>query len=235
MTEIWSYLRQGELLWLTATLLAYLCGDRLFRLSGRSPLVNPVLVAIVILGAALILSGTRYDTYFEGAQFVHFMLGPATVSLAVPLWANRTRVGRVMLPMGAALLVGSMVALLSALGMGMALGLDRTALVSLASKSVTAPVAIGITEELGGAPTLTAVLVILTGIIGAIVVTPLFNLARLTDWRARGFSAGVASHGIGTARAFQVNETAGTFSGIGMGLNAVLTAILAPIVIRLIL
>ncbi|PZX19076.1 putative murein hydrolase (TIGR00659 family) [Palleronia aestuarii] len=235
MIEIWSYLRQEELLWLSATLVAYLCGTRLFELSGRSPLVNPVLVAIILLGATLILSGTSYATYFEGAQFVHFMLGPATVSLAVPLWVNRKRVGRVLLPMAAALVVGSMVALLSAVAMGMAIGLDRISLISLASKSVTAPVAIGITEELGGAPTLTAILVILTGIAGAIMVTPLLNLARLTDWRARGFSAGVAAHGIGTARAFQVNETAGTFSGIGMGLNAVLTALVAPLIVRLIL
>ncbi len=235
MIEIWSYLRQGELLWLTATLIAYLCGDRLFALSGRNPLVNPVAIAILLLGATLILSGTSYETYFEGAQFVHFMLGPATVALAVPLWSNRARVRRVLLPMGAALLVGSSVAMGSALAMGMALGLDRTELVSLAAKSATAPVAIGITEELGGAPTLTAVLVILTGIVGAVVVTPLLTFARMTDWRARGFAVGVAAHGIGTARAFQVNETAGTFSGIGMGVNAVLTAILAPIVVRLFL
>lgn len=233
MTEIWSYLRQGELLWLTATLIAYLAGNRLFVLAGRNPAVNPVLVAILLLGATLLWSGTTYETYFEGAQFVHFMLGPATVALAVPLWANRMRVARVLVPMAAALVVGSVVALGSALAMGMALGLDRVSLVSLASKSATAPVAIGITEELGGSPTLTAVLVILTGIVGAIIVTPLLNLARARDWRGRGFAAGVAAHGLGTARAFQVNETAGTFSGIGMGLNAVLTAILAPLVVRL--
>ena len=86
-----------------------------------------------------------------------------------------------------------------------------------------------VSERIGGAPALTAVLVILTGVIGAIVATPLLNLLRIRDWRARGFAVGVAAHGIGTARAFQVNQTAGAFSGIGMGLNAILTAILAPL------
>ena len=93
--------------------------------------------------------------------------------------------------------------------------------------------AIGITESLGGLPTLTAALVILTGIIGAVTVTPLMNALGITDWRARGFAVGTAAHGIGTARAFQVNQTAGAFAGIGMGLNALLTALIAPYVLSL--
>ena len=97
----------------------------------------------------------------------------------------------------------------------------------------TAPVALGISDRLGGSPTLTAVLVILTGIIGAIFATPLLNALRIRDWRARGFATGVAAHGIGTARAFQVNPTAGAFAGLGMGLNAVLTAFLAPLLLGL--
>jgi len=112
-------------------------------------------------------------------------------------------------------------------------GIGGPVLASLAPKSTTAPVAIGIAERIGGQPTLTAALVLMTGIFGAIIVTPLLNALRIRDWRARGFSVGVAAHGIGTARAFQVNETAGAFSGIGMGLNAVLTAIIAPLALRL--
>ena len=87
----------------------------------------------------------------------------------------------------------------------------------------------GVSERIGGAPALTAVMVLVTGVLGAMVATPLLNLMRIRDWRARGFAVGVAAHGIGTARAFQVNETAGAFSGIGMGLNAILTAVLAPL------
>jgi predicted murein hydrolase (TIGR00659 family) len=227
--DIWSYLAQEPLLWLTATLVAYALGDAAFRAAGRRPIVNPVLVAVAILALALHLTATPYATYFEGAQFVHFMLGPATVALAVPLHANLGRVRRVILPMAAALLAASVVAMVSAVVIAGLLGVRGETLLSLVPKSATAPVALGVAESIGGSPTLTAVLVILTGIIGAVVATPLLNALGLRDWRARGFAVGVASHGIGTARAFQLNDTAGAFAGIGMGLNALLTAILAPL------
>ena len=230
---IWSYLAEGQLLWLAATLAAYLAGDWLFRRAGRQSWANPVMLAVLMLAVLLWLTGTGYATYFEGAQFVHFMLGPATVALALPLYDNLPRVRRAALPMLAGLLAGSGVAVISALAIARAFGIEGPVLASLAPKSTTAPVAIGIAEALGGQPTLTAALVLLTGIFGAIVVTPLLNALKIRDWRARGFSVGVAAHGIGTARAFQVNETAGAFSGIGMGMNAVLTAVIAPLALRL--
>lgn len=230
---IWSYLAQGPLLWLTATLLAYLAGDAVSRGLGRASWANPVLVAVALLAALLAVTGTDYKTYFEGAQFVHFMLGPATVALALPLYDNLPRIRRAALPMAAGLVAGSGVAVVSALLIAQAFDIPGPVLASLAPKSTTAPVAIGIAERLGGQPTLTAALVLLTGIFGAITVTPLLNALRIRDWRARGFAVGVAAHGIGTARAFQVNATAGAFSGIGMGLNAVLTAVIAPLVLRL--
>lgn len=232
-TEIWSYLAEGPLLWLTATLLAYALGDAAFRASGRKPYVNAVLIAVLLLASLLWLTGTPYATYFEGAQFVHFLLGPATVALALPLWDNLGHVRRAALPLLAALLAGSLTAVGSALAIASALGIKGEVLASLAPKSATAPVALGISAQLGGSPTLTAVLVILTGIIGAICTTPLLNALRIRDWRARGFATGVAAHGIGTARAFQVHPTAGAFAGLGMGLNAVLTAFLAPLVLSL--
>jgi predicted murein hydrolase (TIGR00659 family) len=232
-TEIWSYLSRGPLLWLTATLAAYLLGDAAFRAAGRPPIVNPVLIAVALLAGLLWLTATPYATYFEGAQFVHFLLGPATVALAVPLAENLPRVRRAALPIACALLAGSLTAVTSALAIAHAFGVTGEALASLAPKSATAPVAIGISESLGGSPTLTAVLVILTGIIGAVLATPLLNLLGLKDWRARGFAVGVAAHGIGTARAFQVNPTAGAFAGLGMGLNAVVTALIAPWVLGL--
>lgn len=232
VAEIWSYLAQGPLLWLTATLIAYLVGDAAFRRSDHRPIVNPVLIAVVLLAALLLVTGTPYATYFEGAQFVHFMLGPATVALAVPLYANRSRIAEAALPMVAALLAGSVTAIVSALAIARGLGVSGETLASLAPKSATAPVALGVSESIGGSPTLTAVLVILTGITGAVIATPLLNLLRIRDPRARGFATGTAAHGIGTARAFQVSETAGAFSGIGMGLNALLTALIAPVIIQ---
>ncbi|MDD7970043.1 LrgB family protein [Roseinatronobacter alkalisoli] len=226
--EIWSYLAETPLIWLSATLIAYLAGDYLAQRAGRAPLVNPVLVAVVLLAALLWVTDTSYATYFEGAQFVHFLLGPATVALAVPLWLNWPTVRRAVLPIVAALLAGSGMAVLSALAIGHAMGLSPELLATLAPKGTTAPVALGISQNLGGSPTLTAVLVILTGMIGAVVITPMMNMMGIRDWRARGFAVGVAAHGIGTARAFQVNPQAGAFAGIGMGLNAMLTALLAP-------
>ena len=233
--EIWSYLAAGPLVWLTLTLVAYVAADALSAATGRAPLANSVLIAVILLALTLWVTGTPYPVYFEGAQFVHFLLGPATVALAVPLYQQRRRIRRAALPVLAGLAAGSVVAIVSALWIAAALGVDGEVLAALAPKSTTAPVAIGIAESLGGSPTLAAVLVLLTGIVGAVMVTPLFNALGITDWRARGLAVGVAAHGIGTARAFQVHPTAGAFAGIGMGLNAILTALLAPLVLRLFL
>jgi len=233
--EIWSYLAQGPLLWLTLTLVAYVIADLFAGKAGRPPLANTVLISVVLLALMLWATGTSYETYFEGAQFVHFLLGPATVALAVPLHAQGARLKRAVLPVLAGVLVGSLVAVTSALAIARALGVDAETLASLAPKSTTAPVAIGIAQSLGGSPTLAAVLVILTGITGALIATPLLNALRLRDWRARGLAVGTAAHGIGTARALQVHPTAGAFAGIGMGLNAIVTALLAPVVLRLFL
>lgn len=231
-SEIWIYLAEGPLLWLAATLIAYTIGDGLAQASGRKPWVNPVLIAALLLAVLLEGTGTAYATYFEGAQFVHFLLGPATVALALPLSDNIGQLRRAALPALVALATGSLTAMISALAIARAFGITGETLLSLAPKSATAPVAIGISEAIGGSPTLTAVLVILTGVIGAIVATPLLNLLRIRDWRARGFAVGVAAHGIGTARAFQVNPVAGAFAGLGMGMNAVMTALAAPYVLR---
>ena len=233
LASFWSYLSEGPLLWLGLTLLAYAIGDAAYRRSGRKPYVNTVLVAVVILAGILWATETPYSTYFEGAQFVHFLLGPATVALSLPLFDNLGRLKRAVLPVLAALVVGSVVAAGSAVAIAAALGVGPTEIASLAPKSATAPVAIGIAEKIGGAPTLTAVLVILTGITGAIVATPLLNALGIRDWRARGLAVGIASHGIGTARAFQVNPTAGAFAGLGMALNAVATAFIAPYLLSL--
>jgi putative effector of murein hydrolase len=231
--EIWTYLSQGPLLWLAATLAAYAIGDVAFRASGRSPLCNAVPIAVAILALLLWTTATPYATYFGGAQFVHFLLGPATVALALPLYEARAHLRRAALPLIAALLAGSLTAMVATLATARAFGVTGETLASLAAKSTTAPVAIGIAEAVGGSATLTAVLVILTGVTGALVATPLLNALGLTDWRARGFAVGVAAHGLGTARAMQVHPLAGAFAGLGMGMNAVLTAILAPLILNL--
>lgn len=231
--EVWVYLSQTPLVWLTATLVAYVLADAVSQKLNRHPLVNPVVIAAGILIVVLKVTDTNFRTYFEGAQFVHFLLGPATVALAVPLFRNLPKVTSRIVPVLAALFAGSVTAILSALAIGWALGLPTDILVSLAPKSVTTPIAMGISEQLGGIPTLTAVLVIATGVAGAMMVTPLMNALRIRDYAARGFAVGIASHGIGTARAFQIDPIAGTFAGIAMALNGALTALLVPLIIRL--
>ncbi|MGX1317356.1 putative murein hydrolase (TIGR00659 family) [Bradyrhizobium sp. USDA 377] len=230
--SLWVYLSQSPLLWLTVTLLVYASTDAVSLATRRHPLANPVLHATWIIGAFLLLTGTSYTTYFAGAQFVHFLLGPATVALAVPLYENRKRVVTSIVPMLVALIAGSVTAVSVVLLAELA-GLPRDVVLSLAPKSVTAGVAMGIAESLHADPSLAAVAVILTGIMGAIIVTPLMNRTGITDYRARGFAAGLAAHGIGTARAFQVDEIAGVFSGIAMSLNALVTSFLVPLAITL--
>ena len=229
--RLWVYLQTTPLFWLTATLAAFFVADAIARRARRNPVVNPVLIAVALVAVLLKISGTDYQTYFNGAQFVHFLLGPATVALGVPLYRNLEMVGRNLLPMLAALVVGAAVAIVSAVGVAKALGAPKTVLISLAPKSVTAGVAMAVSESLGGLPPLTAALVIATGIFGAIVVTPMMNALRIRDYAARGFAAGLASHGIGTARAFSVDPVAGVFAGIAMGLNAVATPVLAPLIL----
>jgi len=232
--QIWVYLSTTPLLGLTVTLVAYQAGMWIYTCAGLHPLLNPVLIAVVLLVGLLMVTGTDYRTYFDGAQFVHFMLGPATVALAVPLYRQFQKVRRSFALILVAILCGSATAALSAIGVAWTLGASRETLLSLAPKSVTAPIAMGIAEATGGVPSLTAVLVILTGILGAVLGTWTLNALRITDWRARGLAMGTASHGIGTARALQVNDVAGAFASLAMGLNGLATAVLLPLILGLI-
>lgn len=229
---IWVYLAREPLAALTATLLAWLAALRLQAACAGHPLANPVLFAVAILAAVLLLAGIDYRSYFEGAQFVHFLLGPATVALAVPLHRQWALVRR---SAGAAVLsvvTGGLFA--AAVGVAIALALDAApeVVASLAPRSVTTPVAMGIAERIGGLPSLTAALVIGSGITGAALGPLVLDLVRVRDMRARGLAIGTAAHGIGTARALSVSAAAGAFSGLAMGLNALASALLLPLIWR---
>ena len=230
--EIWVYLTASPLLGLTITLFAYQFAFWVFRRSGQSTWANPVLIAVFTVTLFLWVTNTPYPRYFEGAQFVHFLLGPATVALAIPLHAHWKRLRRMTIPLLVALLAGSVTAALSAMVIAKALGATPATVYSLAPKSVTTPIAMGVAEQIGGIPSLTAVLVILTGIVGAIGFPSLFRILRIRDQATQGFAVGVAAHGIGTARAFLVSEEMGAFSALAMGLNGMLTAVLLPLMLR---
>lgn len=224
--QLWTYLSTQPLLGLTVTLVAYSIGDALYRASGKSAFVNPVLIAILLVAGLLLITDTPYSLYFDGAQFVHFLLGPATVALAVPLYKNIDRLRGSWRALTVGLVAGSATAAGTAVAVGWLLGAGPAILASLAPKSVTTPIAMGLAERLGGLPSLTAVLVILTGILGATLGPFLMTRLGIRDVTARGFALGVASHGIGTARALTVSETAGAFASLAIGLNGLATALL---------
>jgi len=233
LTEIWVYLAASPLLWLTLTLVAYQLGEALFRLAGNQPLANPVLLAILVIAGILTLTHTDYATYFAGAQFVHFLLGPATVALAIPLYRNVRSLRRSLWAILAALVVGSLTAAATAIGLGWLFGASWPILMSLAPKSATTPIAMGVAERLGGLPSLTAVVVILTGVVGAAFGPWLLDRLQVRDPKARGIAIGVAAHGLGTARLLALDEVAGAFASLAMGLNGAATAILVPLLVSL--
>jgi predicted murein hydrolase (TIGR00659 family) len=226
--QIWVYLAQTPLLWLTATVGIFRLAAVLAGRFGSPPLLNPVLLSVVALVGLLLLTDTPYATYFDGAQFVHFLLGPATVALAVPLYHAERKLRRVLLPGLTALVAGAAVGVVAGVLIGRAVGLGDAALRSLAPRSITSPIAMGIAEQIGGLPSLTAVLVILTGMTGAICAKEVLDLCRFREPSVRGFAIGLASHGLGTARALQIDLETGAFAGLAMGLNGAMTALLVP-------
>ncbi|MFJ7567164.1 LrgB family protein [Herminiimonas sp. NPDC097707] len=233
LNTVWVYLAGSPLLWLTATLLAYRIANLVYEKTGRSALANPVAISVALLVLVLYVSNTPYKTYFDGAQFVHFLLGPVTVALAIPLYLQIEKLKRNWFALLAGSLIGGAAAITCAMSLAWALGASRLTILSMAPKSVTIPIAMGITEKIGGLPTLTAVMVMLTGIFGAGISHYIFKLMKISDDTTCGFALGATAHGVGTARAFQVSEEAGAFSGLAMGLSGILTALLLPFVLKL--
>jgi putative effector of murein hydrolase len=235
--QLWVYLSSTPLFGLTATLLVYVIAQAFYGRVGQAAWANPVLWSVLILAVGLTLTGTAYPTYFSGAQFIHFLLGPAVVALAWPLWLRRdvlrARFGRFAI----ASLAGGAAAAVSAAGIAWLLDLPHDVLWSMAPKSVTAPVAMGVAEKIGGIPALAAVFAVVTGMVGALSGKYLFDLLRIgtdaTGWMARGFALGTAAHGIGAARAMQVNADAGAWAALALGLQVVFASVLIPLVARM--
>ena len=234
--QLWVYLSSTPLFGLNATLVVYVLALAFYTRMGQAPWANPVLWSMVVLGLGLLATGTAYPTYFAGAQFIHFLLGPAVVALAWPLWERRAelrvRWGRFTL----ASVVGGAAAAGSAVGLAWALGLPLEVVLSLAPKSVTAPVAMGIADKIGGNASLAAVFAVVTGLVGALSGKTLFALLGIgndtTGWMARGFAMGTAAHGIGAARALQVHPDAGAWAALALGLQVVTASLLIPLVAR---
>ena len=235
--ELWVYLSATPLFGLTATLVVYVAAQAVYAKLDQAPWANPVLWTVVVLASGLLVTHVPYPTYFAGAQFIHFLLGPAVVALAWPLWLRREelrqRWGRLLI----AALAGGIAAGSSAFGLAWAFGLPIEVTLSLVPKSVTAPVAMGIAEKIGGIPALAAVFAVITGLVGALAGRYLFDALRIPTthdgWAARGFALGTSAHGIGAARALQVNADAGAYAALALGLQVVLASVLIPLVFKL--
>ena len=205
-------------LWLAVTLVAFIFGQHLYKLTQFNPLFTPIIVAVVSIIVVLLVMGVPYEQYFQGAGVIHFLLGPATVVLAVPLFEQRQKLVELWLPLTCGLLAGSVAAIVSVVAFGWLFGLSAETMISMIPKSVTTPIAMGVSEAMGGRPDLTACLVVITGIFGSIVGP------------VRGVTLGLAAHGMGTSAAFQISNRAGAFGGLAMGLSGIITAFLAPLI-----
>lgn len=231
--EFWVYLSTSPLIGITITLVAYLIAYRLYTYAQCNPILNPLVTAVALLITFLLVTNTSYEAYFEGGQFIHFLLGPATVALAVPLYKQISRLKKIWLPAAITLIMGVIISITSSVTIARLLGATVQTQLSIAPKSVTTPVAMGISEEIGGLPSLTAVLVVITGIFGSIIGIRLLKLMRIKDDSIKGIAMGLTAHGIGTASALQNSAEMGAFSGLAMALSALVTSIIAPWLISL--
>jgi predicted murein hydrolase (TIGR00659 family) len=232
--HVWVYLQTQPLLGLTATLCVWEAASFIDRKAGHSALSNPTVLSIIIMAALLLLTGTSYQSYFAGAVYINFLLGPATVALAVPMYANWPAIRENFLAIFVSLGTGSFVAAGSAMVIAHELGAPREVVISLGPKSVTTPIAMGISQNLGGIPSLTAVFVMVTAMFGTLIFSGVFRFTRVADWRARGLAAGTVAHGLATARMLTLNETAGAFGGLAIGLNGIITALALPLLVTII-
>ncbi|HSP58355.1 MAG TPA: LrgB family protein [Halomonas sp.] len=233
--QLWVYLSGNPLLSLLMTLVAFAAAVRINLALDGSSLFHPVTLSVAMLIGLLLLVDMDYATYFEGAQFIHFLLGPATVALAIPLYDHREKVRQLLWPLLLACVVGIITAVGSTLGLAALMGAKPETLLSLAPRSVTSPIAMGIAEQIGGIPSLAAGLVLLTGSIGCAAAPWIFRVLKVRDPAVQGFTLGLAAHGFGTAHAFaRIGAVAGAFSGLAMGLTGLLTAFLMPLFVRLV-
>lgn len=233
MLELWSHFQVFPVLWLVLTLVVFLCASWINAKAGKTPFLHPVLVSLSLIIVVLKLTETDYATYMKGGQYIHLLLGPAVVALAVPLYDNLATVKRLLVPLLVGCIVGAVIAASSAILIGVAFGLSDELLLTLAPKSVTSPIAIAVAEKMGGFPSLAAGLVLITGAMGCLIAPYVYRLLSIKDESVKGFVLGVGAHAMGTAFAFEYGMVAGAFGGLAMGMTGVFTAFMLPFLVPL--
>ena len=217
---------------LTLTIAVFVLASWINRRTRAHPLANPVLLSVAALIAIMVTTNMPYERYFEGAQFIHFLLGPATVALAVPMSRHIGKVRTTLLPIFVGIVAGTSAGLGVIAMLAFISSSDTALAASLATKSVTAPVAMGIAQHTGAIPSLAAIFAVLAGMTGAAFGPALLDRLGVTDPLARGLAMGTASHGQGTARMLQESEEAGAVSSLAMGVTALMMAVVMPVVAR---
>lgn len=229
-----EYITSTPLTWLLITLGAFKFGIIIYEKSNKQTLLQPIIVSYLLIMSVVLLTGTTYEEYFKGVEIIHFFLGPATVALALPLYNNLKYIQSLFFPIMITLVVAGVFSILIAVGLLWILGAELPTILSMTTKSITAPIAIITSEQIGAIPSLAVGFVIITGIIGALLGTSIFKMLNIKHDTSKGFALGLISHGIGTARALEISEKAAAFSALAMGLGGILTAVFLPLIIQFI-
>ena len=215
------------------TLLAFKFGQWCYKKSHQNPFFQPMIVGLFSVFLTLLVLELSFDQYFATAQPLHLMLGPVTVALAVPLYENVQRIRAMLTPILMTVVLASVLTVSITISIAWLMGVGQTTLLSLLTKSITTPIAMAVSTEIGGIPSLAAVFVIYTGIIGVIIGPSLLNKMRVTDKRIRGITMGISAHAIGTARAIEEDRETGAFSALAMGMTGFITAFVLPLIVML--
>ncbi len=218
---------------LAVTFVFYIGAQQLQRRTGVM-LINPILVSIAAIICFLMLLDIDYDTYQEGGAYIDFWLKPAVVALGLPLYRQLPTIRKQLLPLLVSELCGCVAGIVSVVAIAKLFGASHEVIMSLAPKAVTTPIAMEVSAAVGGIPSLTAAVVVCTGIFGGIAGFRIIRLSRIKSPIAQGLSMGTAAHAVGTAAAMERSERYGAFSSLGLTLNGLLTALLAPFVLHLI-
>jgi predicted murein hydrolase (TIGR00659 family) len=219
--------------WAVLTLAVYSASLWVRSRFGAFAWNSPILTAGSILALFLLVGDVEYDTYMMGSGWLGWLLMPATVAMAIPLYDQRAMLQRLMRPILSGITTGSIAAMGSALLVATAMGVSPESFASLAPKSVTTPIAIGIGYEIGGLSGLIAAIVIVTGLCGIVIAPMIFKVLGFTDRPTQGIAYGLAAHAIGTAEALRLDPVMGSFAALALGINGIMSAIYIPFVMRL--